>query len=894
MTYPPLWLRGLPFELEWDLLPCNLKPLNSFEWRKTVFEMITSMGIRHAKAPNPLRDTPCASLNVVFLFVLSQVIQNLEIPQASQNSLILSKPDSTHICTISGAIRTPPLRTRSPRVRRQHERVVGFEEVPNKEGSKTGRNTEGNRPSKAGAEENGRREMNLPPLLAAHPNMPVCSNPYPEGLFADPTGSVTPFVRWIDDYPLPDRLKMPSHVSSYDGKEDPDHFLHFFEGAIRMQKLLMPVACHMFTYTLKDSARICQQKRFMKMYLAVHNIKQREGESVRAFAIRDNFERSRKSSWDNDRGQKSRDRLSPYRRPNHGLLSSLSKIPRDILATEKAARSFEQPPHMLESRRSRDMSKYCYFHEDHGHDTNDCRQLRSQIEEVVKSGQLSHLVKGIKKERAKTSDSQRGEKKEKSTTPAEASILMINQEEACIRNNISKSPTFEGREITFPPVTKGSNSSTPVVIKAKIFRREVGRVHMDSGSSCEAIGEVLLEITIGDTPLSRSDTLNFVIVRSNSLYNMLLGRTAIRKIGMKIKETSPVNTKGVFSYTDAEEKIIVNSKYPEQTVTIRKQLPEHFKERFRSINMKLNPKKCTFGVEESPFLGHIITKQGIRANPSKVKAIADTEQPKMLKDIQSLNGKLAALSRFLSKGAERSLPFFKVLKSYTNKKNIQWTQEAAAVLQEMKKFVETLPTLTTLIHGEVLMMCLAASTESISVALFVRMEEGQVPIYFAHSVAILTNSPIKQALTKPEKSGRVAKWAIELGERDNLFRARGDNNKEATKDFLIEARPKDNRKEVGRKTYMKRMIDADRPQRSYTIEHIRRNQNKKADALSKLASITFEHLTKEVLVEILARRSIKEKEVLQVETKEDESWMTLIHEYLLSGLLLLGIKSLYT
>ncbi|GJY68760.1 hypothetical protein Tco_0471742 [Tanacetum coccineum] len=65
----------------------------------------------------------------------------------------------------------------------------------------------------------------------------------------------------------------------------------------------------------------------------------------------------------------------------------------------------------------------------------------------------------------------------------------------------------------------------------------------------------------------------------------------------------------------------------------------------------------------------------------------------MLKDMQSLNGKLAALSRFLSKGAERSLPFFKVLKSCTDKRNIQWTQEAAAALQEMKKIMETLPTL---------------------------------------------------------------------------------------------------------------------------------------------------------------------------------------------------------
>ncbi|GKD34972.1 reverse transcriptase domain-containing protein [Tanacetum coccineum] len=85
--------------------------------------------------------------------------------------------------------------------------------------------------------------------------------------------------------------------------------------------------------------------------------------------------------------------------------------------------------------------------------------------------------------------------------------------------------------------------------------------------------------------------------------------------------------------------------------------------------------------------------------------------------------------------------------------------------------------------------------------------------------------------------------------------------------------------------YLQRTKETLRRFRSYTIEHIRRNQNKKDDALSKLASMTFKHLTKEVLVEVLAKRSIEEKEVLQVETKENERWMTPIHEYLLSGLL---------
>ncbi|GKA85462.1 hypothetical protein Tco_0807116 [Tanacetum coccineum] len=90
--------------------------------------------------------------------------------------------------------------------------------------------------------------------MYAPPNMPMYSNS--TGSFADSTCSVTPFVYWIEDYPLLDGIKIPSHIGSYDGKGDPDNFLHLFEGAFRMQKWLMPIACHMFAYTLKDSARI--------------------------------------------------------------------------------------------------------------------------------------------------------------------------------------------------------------------------------------------------------------------------------------------------------------------------------------------------------------------------------------------------------------------------------------------------------------------------------------------------------------------------------------------------------------------------------------------------------------------------------------------------------------
>ncbi|GJW09011.1 reverse transcriptase domain-containing protein [Tanacetum coccineum] len=88
-------------------------------------------------------------------------------------------------------------------------------------------------------------------------------------------------------------------------------------------------------------------------------------------------------------------------------------------------------------------------------------------------------------------------------------------------------------------------------------------------------------------------------------------------------------------------------------------------ESLKTINMKLNPKKCSFGVEEGKFLGYMVTSEGIRANPKKMRVISDLKSPKTLKEMQSLGGKLASLNRFLAKSAERALPFFNTLKNIT-------------------------------------------------------------------------------------------------------------------------------------------------------------------------------------------------------------------------------------
>ncbi|GJZ56569.1 hypothetical protein Tco_0611762 [Tanacetum coccineum] len=89
-----------------------------------------------------------------------------------------------------------------------------------------------------------------------------------------------------------------------------------------------------------------------------------------------------------------------------------------------------------------------------------------------------------------------------------------------------------------------------------------------------------------------------------------------------------------------------------------------------------------FGAEEGMFLGHTISKDIIQACGEKAQAIINMPSPRTLKDMQSQNGKLASLNRFLSKAAEKSLLFFKTLKRSIKKSNFAWTEEAEKALKE--------------------------------------------------------------------------------------------------------------------------------------------------------------------------------------------------------------------
>nr|GEV09100.1 hypothetical protein [Tanacetum cinerariifolium] len=705
---------------------------------------------------------------------------------------------------------TPPLRAASHRVCRRRERVVG-EETQNRGESRVKRNIRGGRISKEAPRGNRSQNVNLPLLLVAH-------------IRRRENGLRT--------------RSLVEHLST--------DLLLTYKGLIEK------------TYTWVEAREVATNGVLSDR--------------------RDSFEKPKKSSCDNNKGQKNKDRFSPYRGPSHGLLSNLSKSPREILATKRATKSFEPPPKMFKSKQSRDTSTYCHFNEDYRHDTNDCRHLKVQIQEAINSGQEG--------------------KKDKSTTPVEAPILMINREDCAAKNTVSESIAYK-EGITFPRLTRVSNA--PVIIEVAVFGRKVGRVYMDSESTCEKIGIVVSTIhgatkfhtkkesqlyfwlaklekkqrrPEGPLPsakkgypavmtlkknryerqVSRTDgnhqetvtrtfqervtkfaesqcghlrmdtcrhdknsenhngpnrnavackeakeltkaeilrkvkhqtwVANPIMVKKNDgRWRMCVDFTDINKscpkdcyplpeIDWKIESLAEFYLKCFLDAYKGYHQIQIEEGYEDKTTffvgegffcygkmpfglknagatyqrlvdkVFSKQIERNLKAYVDDMVIKSTSEERM--LKEGPFLGHIITKKGIKSNPSKIKAVTKLEQPRALKYIQSLNEKLAALILSYQRGKKDPLLSSRVL------------QGANLNYPTLEKLI------LALVHAA-----------------------RRLRKYFqGHTIMVLTGTPIKQALTGSKKIGRVAKWAIKLGEHDIVFLKRDE--RETPADFLPE------------------------------------------------------------------------------------------------------------
>ncbi|MCH96111.1 gag-pol polyprotein, partial [Trifolium medium] len=187
------------------------------------------------------------------------------------------------------------------------------------------------------------------------------------------------------------------------------------------------------------------------------------------------------------------------------------------------------------------------------------------------------------------------------------------------------------------------------------------------------------------------------------------------------------------------------------------------------------------------------------------------------KSIQSLNGTLTSLSRFVAKSAQHALPLFKLLRKEAV---FEWTEECEQALQHLKKALSEPPVLSRPEVEETLYVYLAVSSEAVSAALIRETTEGQKPVYFtskalqgpelryqqiekvalaliiaarrlrqyflAHTVVVRTDQPIKALLARPDMAGRMLKWSLELSEFDIRYESRKALKAQTLADFVAE------------------------------------------------------------------------------------------------------------
>jgi ribonuclease HI len=189
-----------------------------------------------------------------------------------------------------------------------------------------------------------------------------------------------------------------------------------------------------------------------------------------------------------------------------------------------------------------------------------------------------------------------------------------------------------------------------------------------------------------------------------------------------------------------------------------------------------------------------------------------------------LTGRLASLNRFISRSAERNLPFFKVLKSA---KVFQWGPTQQKAFEELKQYLIDLTTLTPPVLGAPLLLYVAASHSAVSAALVQEKLEGQakkqVPVYFvsevlslsknnytelekvlydvlmasrklqhyfqAYHIIVPSSQPLKDIMRNREATGWIGKSAEELNEFTIDYVHRSSIQSQALADFIVDWMP---------------------------------------------------------------------------------------------------------
>ncbi|XP_073137174.1 uncharacterized protein [Henckelia pumila] len=193
----------------------------------------------------------------------------------------------------------------------------------------------------------------------------------------------------------------------------------------------------------------------------------------------------------------------------------------------------------------------------------------------------------------------------------------------------------------------------------------------------------------------------------------------------------------------------------------------------------------------------MVTRRVIEANPEKVQAIISMSSPKNIQEVKRLIGRITALARFISRSAEKSLPFFKALRKT---KDFEWSDETYSrgrvvplsgcysssnqfgPCQKRRNESSTRIFVSHALKGPELNYL---TQEKLALALVITARKLR-PYFLSHPITVLTNSVLGKIATNLDASGRLIRWIIELSEYDIKFEPRTAIKAQALAYFLAE------------------------------------------------------------------------------------------------------------
>uniref|UniRef100_A0A2N9J0D1 Reverse transcriptase n=1 Tax=Fagus sylvatica TaxID=28930 RepID=A0A2N9J0D1_FAGSY len=203
----------------------------------------------------------------------------------------------------------------------------------------------------------------------------------------------------------------------------------------------------------------------------------------------------------------------------------------------------------------------------------------------------------------------------------------------------------------------------------------------------------------------------------------------------------------------------------------------------RATKLRLNATKCLFGVSSGKFLGHMISYNGVEANPDQISALLSLQPPKDAK------------------------------------------QDCSAAFEGIKAYLSSPPCLSIPYSGEPLFLYLAVSEHAVSAVLIRETNEGQRPVFFvsktmdetesrylplekaalaliqaakklphyfqASTVTVLTDLPLKMLMHSSDFSGRITRWGVHLGSLGVEYKPRTSIKGQVLADFVAEFQGKE-------------------------------------------------------------------------------------------------------